>query len=66
MEDTNDSDYANAKRFCKDFEINLGEHHNLYVQSDTLLLADVFERIFEICALIYMSLIPLVFLLYQV
>ena len=34
-----------ANRVCKDFEIkNLGEHHDLYVQSDTLLLADVFEN----------------------
>ena len=34
---------ADAKRVCKDFEIkNLGEYHDLYVQSNTLLLADVF------------------------
>ena len=33
------------KRVCKDFEIkNLGEYHDLYVQGNTLLLADVFEN----------------------
>ena len=33
------------KRVCKDFEIkNLREYHNLYVQNDTLLLADVFQN----------------------
>ena len=43
MEDITDADYAYAKRVCKNFEIkNLGEYHNLYVQSNTLLLADVF------------------------
>ena len=32
------------KTVSKNFEIkNLGEYHNLYVQSDTLLLADVSE-----------------------
>ena len=45
MKDINDADYAHAKRVCKDFEIkDLGEYHDLYVQSDTLLLADVFEN----------------------
>ena len=35
MEDITDTDYALAKRVCKDFEIkNLGEYHDLYVQSD--------------------------------
>ena len=45
MEDITDADYAHAKGVCKDFEIkNLWEHHGLYVQSDTLLLVDVFEN----------------------
>ena len=45
MEDITDADYADAKRVCKVFEIkHLGEYHYLYVQVDTLLLADVFEN----------------------
>ena len=39
------NDITDAKRVCKDFEIkNLGEYQDLYVQSDTLLLVDVFEN----------------------
>ena len=54
MEDITDADYAHAKRVCKDFEIkHLGEYHDLYVQSDTLLLADVFENFRNICLRIY-------------
>ena len=50
MQDITDSDYAHAKRVCKDFEIkNLGEYHDLYVQSNTLLLADVFENFRYMC-----------------
>ena len=57
MEDITDADYAHGKRVCKDFEIkNLGEYHDLYVQSDKLLSADVFEN-FKIRVLKYMSLI---------
>ena len=58
MEDITDVDYAHRNRFCKDFEIkNLGEHHNLYVQSDIFLLADVFENIIQMCVLKYINLI---------
>ena len=42
MEDITDADYAHAKR---DFEIiNLRKYHGLYVLSNTLLIADVFEN----------------------
>ena len=56
MEDITDADYKHAKRVWKDFEIkNLGECYDLYVQSDTLLLADVFKsfcnKCVEICEL---------------
>ena len=45
MEDIMDSDYNHGKRISKDFEIKyLGEYHDLYPKSDTLLLADAFEN----------------------
>ena len=54
MEDIIDADYVHAKRVCKDFEIeNLGKYHNLYVQADILLSADVFENFRNICLRIY-------------
>ena len=54
IEDITDADYAHAKRVCNYFEIkNLGEYHDLYIQSDTLLLADVFENFINICIQIY-------------
>ena len=50
MEDIADAVYAHAKRVCKDFQIkNLGEYHDLHVQSDILLLADVFENFQKMC-----------------
>ena len=45
MEDITDADYALVKRVCKDFDIkNLAEYHDLYIQIDTLFLADVLEN----------------------
>ena len=52
MEDITNADYTHAKSICEDFQIkNLGEYHHLYVQSDTLLLADL--RTSGICLEIY-------------
>ena len=54
MEDTIDADYAHAKNICEDFKIkNLEEYQDLYVQSDKLLLADVFENFRNMCLKIY-------------
>ena len=54
MEDITDVDYRHAKEIYKEFTINnLRYHHDLYVQSDTLLLADVFENFRNKCIEIY-------------
>ena len=58
MKDITDPDCAHEKRVCKSFVIkNLGEYHDLHVQSDILLLADVFENFLNMCLEIYMCLI---------
>ena len=49
-EGVTDEDYAHAQKVWKEFNIkNLGEYHDLYVQSDTALLADVFENFRDKC-----------------
>ena len=54
LEDISDKGYAHAQKVWEWFEIrNRGEYHDLYVQSDTLLLADVFEKFRDKCIEIY-------------
>ena len=54
MKDFIDVDYRHAKRVLKYFNNkNLGDYHDLYVQSDTLLFADVFENFRNKCYEIY-------------
>ena len=49
-----DKDYGHAQKVWEVFEIkSLGEYHDLYVQSDTLFLADVFENFRDKCIEIY-------------
>ena len=53
-EHTTDEDYAHAQKVWDTSNIkNLGEFHDLYVQSDTSLLADVFENFRDKCMEIY-------------
>ena len=50
MEDISETDYAHANNVFKKFNLNnLDESHDLYVRSDTLLLADVFENFTYAC-----------------
>ena len=50
MEDISDIDYRHADNVFKVFKLeNLGDYHDLYVQSDTLLLADVFNNFRDMC-----------------
>ena len=50
LENITKTDYAHANNVFKKFNINnLGEYHDLYVRSDTLLLADIFENFRQSC-----------------
>ena len=54
MEDITDVDHRHAKRVFKNLSNkNIGDYHDLYVQSDTLLVADVFENIRNMCIKVY-------------
>ena len=50
LEDITDKSYSHAQIVFEKFNLkNLGDYHDLYVQSDTLLLADVFENFRNKC-----------------
>ena len=54
MEDITEVDYRHAKRVLKNLSnINLGDYPHLYVQNDTISLADVFENFRNMCIKVY-------------
>ena len=62
MEYISDNYYRHAKRVFNKFNIkDLGEYHDIYVQSDTLLLSDIFTNFRKLCLYTY-NLDPVYFL----
>ena len=54
MKNFNDINYSHGNNVFKQFKLKiLGEYHDLYIQSDTLLLADVFENFRNMCIKVY-------------
>ena len=54
MENIDDIDYRHGNNVFKRFKLkNVGEYHDLYVQGDTLLLADVCENFRNTCLEVY-------------
>ena len=50
MEDIDEIDYRHGNNVFKSFKLeNLGDYYDLHVKSDTLLLADVFENVRDMC-----------------
>ena len=54
LEDITNKDYAHAQNVFKELKLkNLGDCHDLYLQSNTLLPADIFENFRNKCIEIY-------------
>ena len=54
MENISETDHRHANNVYKTFKLNnLGDIHDLYVQRDTLLLADAFENFRKACIKTY-------------
>ena len=63
LEDITDKDYEHVEKVWEAFKIkNHGEYYDLYVQCNTLLLADVFENFRNKCIEVYDGLDPAYFL----
>ena len=63
LEDITDKDYEHVEKVWEAFKIkNHGEYYDLYVQCNTLLLADVFENFRNKCIEMYDGLDPAYFL----
>ena len=53
LEDITDKDYSHAQKVFQQFCTDTGDYHDFYVQCDTLLLAEVFEKFRDKCLEIY-------------
>ena len=54
LEEITDENYIRAQKVFEEFKLkNLVDYHDLYVHSETLLLADVFENFRNKCIEIY-------------
>ena len=54
MKNIDDIDYRHGNNVFKKSKLkNLGEYHDLYIQSDTLLFADAFENFRNMCIKVY-------------
>ena len=65
LEDITDKGYAYAQKVFEELKLkNLGDYHDLHVQSDTLFFADYLKAL-ETGALEYMNSVLLLFCLHQ-
>ena len=54
LDDISDEDYIHAQKVAEEFRLKyLDEYYDLYLQSDVLFLADVFEKFREMCLEFY-------------
>ena len=53
LDDISDKDYLHAQKVFEEFSTDMGDYHDLYVQCDTLLFADVFGKCRDTCTDIY-------------
>ena len=50
MSRVSSENYEHARKVWKEFGLkNLGEYHDLYLKTDVILLANVFEAFREVC-----------------
>ena len=50
MSNVSEGDYEHAQRVWKEFNIhNLGDYHDLYLRTDVILLANMFEAFRDTC-----------------
>ena len=53
LEDIIDMDYNHVQKVFQEYCTDIGDYHGLYVQTDILLLVDVFEKFRDKCIEIY-------------